>query len=85
MSLEVAPGETLALVGESGSGKSTIALAAMGLLDTNARATGSAVVAGTQVVGTPDSALAALRGKSVSMVFQEPATALDPLTRIGRQ
>ncbi|EGJ78788.1 putative oligopeptide ABC transporter ATP-binding protein [Streptomyces sp. Tu6071] len=85
MSLQVAPGETLALVGESGSGKSTIALAAMGLLDTNARATGSAVVAGTQVVGTPDSALAALRGKSVSMVFQEPATALDPLTRIGRQ
>ncbi|MEW2349244.1 ABC transporter ATP-binding protein [Streptomyces sp. NPDC006684] len=85
VSLQVAPGETLALVGESGSGKSTIALAAMGLLDTNARATGSAVVAGTQVVGTPDSALAALRGKSVSMVFQEPATALDPLTRIGRQ
>ncbi|MFJ4418183.1 dipeptide ABC transporter ATP-binding protein [Streptomyces sp. NPDC088925] len=85
VSLQVAPGETLALVGESGSGKSTIALAAMGLLDTNARAIGSAVVAGTQVVGTPDSALAALRGKSVSMVFQEPATALDPLTRIGRQ
>ncbi|WP_435246527.1 dipeptide ABC transporter ATP-binding protein [Streptomyces sp. NRRL F-5630] len=85
VSLQVAPGETLALVGESGSGKSTIALAAMGLLDANARATGSAVVAGTQVVGTPDSALAALRGKSVSMVFQEPATALDPLTRIGRQ
>ncbi|WP_433343425.1 dipeptide ABC transporter ATP-binding protein [Streptomyces sp. CA-253872] len=85
VSLQVAPGETLALVGESGSGKSTIALAAMGLLDANARTTGSALVAGTQVVGTPDSALAALRGKSVSMVFQEPATALDPLTRIGRQ
>jgi len=85
VSLQVRPGETLALVGESGSGKSTIALAAMGLLAGNARATGSAVIAGTQIVGTSENALAALRGKTVSMVFQEPATALDPLTRIGKQ
>ncbi|MFB7010719.1 MULTISPECIES: dipeptide ABC transporter ATP-binding protein [unclassified Streptomyces] len=85
VSLHVRPGETLALVGESGSGKSTIALAAMGLLDGNARATGSATVAGHQVVGTREADLAALRGRTVSMVFQEPATALDPLTRIGGQ
>ncbi|MFJ3086987.1 ABC transporter ATP-binding protein [Streptomyces sp. NPDC086838] len=85
VSLHVAPGETLALVGESGSGKSTIALAAMGLLTGNARATGSAVIAGTQVVGARESDLAALRGRTASMVFQEPATALDPLTRVGRQ
>ncbi|MFE4329379.1 dipeptide ABC transporter ATP-binding protein [Streptomyces sp. NPDC056831] len=85
VSLHVRPGETLALVGESGSGKSTIALAAMGLLAGNARATGSATVAGHQVVGTRETDLAALRGRTVSMVFQEPATALDPLTRIGRQ
>ncbi|MEU1371205.1 ABC transporter ATP-binding protein [Streptomyces sp. NPDC005803] len=85
VSLHVEPGETLALVGESGSGKSTIALAAMGLLTGNARATGSAVVAGTQVVGARESDLASLRGRTVSMVFQEPATALDPLTRVGRQ
>ncbi|MER5845647.1 ABC transporter ATP-binding protein [Streptomyces sp. NPDC002012] len=85
VSLHVRPGETLALVGESGSGKSTIALAAMGLLAGNARATGSATIAGHQVVGAREADLAALRGRTVSMVFQEPATALDPLTRIGRQ
>ncbi|MFE4369230.1 dipeptide ABC transporter ATP-binding protein [Streptomyces sp. NPDC056835] len=85
VSLQVLPGETLALVGESGSGKSTIALAAMGLLAGNARATGSAVIAGTQIVGASENGLATLRGKTVSMVFQEPATALDPLTRIGKQ
>ncbi|MFJ9033402.1 dipeptide ABC transporter ATP-binding protein [Streptomyces sp. NPDC102274] len=85
ISLHVRPGETLALVGESGSGKSTIALAAMGLLAGNARATGSATIAGNQVVGAREADLAALRGRTVAMVFQEPATALDPLTRIGKQ
>ncbi|MBZ6249398.1 ABC transporter ATP-binding protein [Streptomyces olivaceus] len=85
VSLHVAPGETLALVGESGSGKSTVALAAMGLLAGNARATGRAVVDGTDIVGADEEQLSGLRGKTVSMVFQEPATALDPLTRVGRQ
>ncbi|WP_233645370.1 dipeptide ABC transporter ATP-binding protein [Streptomyces sp. BSE6.1] len=85
VSLHVAPGETLALVGESGSGKSTVALAAMGLLSGNARATGRAVVDGTDVVGAGEERLSRLRGSTVSMVFQEPATALDPLTRVGRQ
>ncbi|MEU2351580.1 ABC transporter ATP-binding protein [Streptomyces misionensis] len=85
VSLHVRPGETLALVGESGSGKSTVALAAMGLLAGNARVTGRAVIDGTDIVAADEARLAALRGRTVSMVFQEPATALDPLTRIGRQ
>ncbi|SFY52887.1 dipeptide ABC transporter ATP-binding protein [Streptomyces sp. F-1] len=85
VSLHVRPGETLALVGESGSGRSTVALAAMGLLPGNARVTGRAVIDGTDVVAADEAGLAALRGRTVSMVFQEPATALDPLTRIGKQ
>ncbi|KIE26717.1 peptide ABC transporter ATPase [Streptomyces sp. MUSC 125] len=85
VSLHVRPGETLALVGESGSGKSTVALAAMGLLPGNARATGRAAIGGTDVVASCESELAGLRGRTVSMVFQEPATALDPLARIGAQ
>ncbi|MFD3311176.1 dipeptide ABC transporter ATP-binding protein [Streptomyces sp. NPDC058694] len=85
VSLYVRPGETLALVGESGSGKSTVALAAMGLLPGNARASGRASVDGTDVFGAAETDLVGLRGRTVSMVFQEPATALDPLTRIGAQ
>jgi peptide/nickel transport system ATP-binding protein len=83
--LHVRPGETLALVGESGSGKSTVALAAMGLLPGNARASGRVTVDGTEVVGAGEAELARLRGRTASMVFQEPATALDPLTRVGAQ
>ncbi|MEU9658063.1 ABC transporter ATP-binding protein [Streptomyces chartreusis] len=85
VSLHVRPGETLALVGESGSGKSTVALATMGLLPGNTRASGQVTVDGTDVVGAPEAALARLRGRTASMVFQEPATALDPLTRVGSQ
>ncbi|WP_210579583.1 ABC transporter ATP-binding protein [Streptomyces sp. GESEQ-4] len=85
ISLCVQPGETLALVGESGSGKSTVALAAMGLLPSTARTSGRVTINGTDVVSASEAELARLRGRTASMVFQEPATALDPLTRVGKQ
>ncbi|MGW0760702.1 dipeptide ABC transporter ATP-binding protein [Streptomyces sp. NPDC002814] len=85
ISLSVRPGETLALVGESGSGKSTVALAAMGLLPGTARTSGRVTINGTDVVSASEAELARLRGRTASMVFQEPATALDPLTRVGKQ
>jgi peptide/nickel transport system ATP-binding protein len=85
VSLHVRPGETLALVGESGSGKSTVALASIGLLPGNSRTTGRVGVDGTDIVTASESELARMRGRTMSMVFQEPATALDPLTRIGAQ
>lgn len=85
ISLELMPGETLAIVGESGSGKSTLALAAIGLLSGNATVTGRVLIDGIDIASASESAARALRGSAVSMVFQEPATALDPLTRVGKQ
>lgn len=79
------PGQRLGIIGESGSGKTVTALACLGLLPSNARATGSITLAGRELIGRPDRELAALRGDQVSMVFQEPMTALDPTMRAGRQ
>jgi peptide/nickel transport system ATP-binding protein len=85
ISLDVRPGETLALVGESASGKSTVALSVMGLLSGNAAVQGHVWVGGTDVVSASEPVLRRLRGQTASMIFQEPATALDPLTRVGKQ
>lgn len=83
--LAVQSGEALALVGESGSGKSTVALATIGLLSSNSRASGRAVIGGTEFLAAEENTRRRLRGRVVSMIFQEPATALDPLMRIGDQ
>ncbi|MCC6496820.1 MAG: ABC transporter ATP-binding protein [Propionibacteriaceae bacterium] len=78
-------GERLGLIGESGSGKTVTALAVMGLLPENATVTGSVRLRGTEIIGQPEAGLARLRGDVLSMVFQEPMTALDPTMRVGRQ
>ncbi|HEV8502176.1 MAG TPA: ABC transporter ATP-binding protein [Casimicrobiaceae bacterium] len=84
--IDVAPGEIVCLVGESGSGKSAIAQAVMGLLPPALPVVSGRIrVGGADVVGASESRLAALRGTRMAMVFQEPATALNPLMRCGAQ
>ncbi|MBK8468960.1 MAG: ABC transporter ATP-binding protein [Actinomycetales bacterium] len=87
-------GERVGLIGESGSGKSLTALAIMGLLPEDLIPAGSVVVTGhsgggvqrvTSVLEAGEPALAAMRGRDVAMVFQEPMTALNPTMRVGAQ
>ena len=81
------PGETLGLVGESGSGKTMTALALMRLVETPPIEIdrGSVVLDGTDLLGLPERAMEDLRGHRISMIFQEPMTALNPVMSIGRQ
>lgn len=90
ISFSVEPGERLGLIGESGSGKSITALAIMGLLPTELKASGSLLLgngkdAPIQILGAPEKLLNSIRGTVASIVFQEPLTALDPLMKIGGQ
>jgi peptide/nickel transport system ATP-binding protein len=78
-------GEALGLVGESGSGKSVTSLAILGLLPKNAHVTGSVRLHGQELLGQDDRSMAALRGKSLAMIFQDPMTSLNPVYRIGYQ
>ncbi len=83
--LELAPGAALGLVGESGSGKSITWLASLGLLGPRARIGGSVRLDGEELIGAPTVALEAVRGRRVAMIFQDPASALNPVHRVGRQ
>ena len=86
ISFEVRPGEALGLVGESGSGKTVALRSLLGLLPRTARITGGTVeIAGVDTVSAGAGALRELRGRTVSMVFQEPMTALNPVMRVGEQ
>ncbi|WP_019931926.1 ABC transporter ATP-binding protein [Nocardia sp. BMG111209] len=81
----VSDGEVLAIVGESGSGKSVSSLAVMGLLPDQARVRGSIRLRGRELLGMGDRQLSALRGSRISMVFQDPLSALTPVYRVGDQ
>lgn len=85
--LELGTGERVGLIGESGSGKSMTATALMGLLPEGVSATGSICLAGAghDLVGARDSQMQRIRGNRMTMVFQEPMSALNPLMRVGPQ
>ena len=86
VSLDIVPGETLAIVGESGCGKSVTALSIMGLLPPNGRILGGRVeLDGENLVGAPRRVLRRVRGKRIAMVFQDSVTSLNPLLSVGRQ
>lgn len=86
VSLDVERGEIVGLVGESGSGKSVTAYTILGLLGGNGRATGGqATYGGVQLTGASESALQDLRGREISMIFQNPRAALNPIRPVGKQ
>ena len=76
---DVRRGEVLGIVGESGSGKSQILLAAMGLTAVNGRCSGSVTFEGEEILNAPPEQLDQLRGSSMSMIFQDPMTSLNPV------
>ena len=86
VSFDVHPGETLGLVGESGSGKTVALRALVGLLPRAARITGGTIeIDGVELTAASEARRRELRGTTVSMIFQEPMTALNPVMRVGEQ
>lgn len=85
VSLDVRPGEVLAIVGESGSGKTVTARSILGLLPETALTQGAVVLDGTDVIGLDREAMRRVRGTKAAMIFQEPSTALNPVFTVGWQ
>src|SRR6516164_8172963 len=85
VSFRLARGEVLGILGESGCGKSVTLRALMRLLPANCEIDGRVVINGEDVTDAPAARLEELRGGKVAMIFQEPATALDPVFTIGEQ
>jgi peptide/nickel transport system ATP-binding protein len=83
--VDIAAGEILGVVGESGSGKSVSFLAAMGLLPGTATVTGSVMLDGVELIGAKKKLVRSVRGRLMSMVFQDPLSALNPVHRVGDQ
>ena len=81
------PGERVGLIGESGSGKSLTCLSIMGLLPENLHPSGSIRLSGVDhdLLAAPESVMSPLRGMRMSMIFQEPMAALNPVMKVGRQ
>ena len=86
VSFQIAPGETLGLVGESGSGKSVTAFAVLQLLQPPGRITGGRILfEGRDLVTLSERDMRQIRGARISLIFQEPMTALNPVMRVGDQ
>jgi len=83
--LDVFANEVHCIVGESGSGKSVTSLAVTGLLPVTATVSGSIRLGGIEVNGADDETLRNMRGRDVGFIFQDPATTLNPVMRVGRQ
>ncbi len=86
VSFSVQPGERVGIVGESGCGKTITGLSLLGLLPrATTRVAGQAMFEGENLVGLPLSRMRHVRGRKISMIFQEPMSALDPVFTIGQQ
>jgi peptide/nickel transport system ATP-binding protein len=86
LTFEIARGETFALLGESGSGKSMTALSVMRLLpDAGRIVSGQVLLDGTDLVALPEIAMRNVRGERIAMIFQEPASSLNPVMTVGSQ
>jgi len=84
--IEVGKGETVAIVGESGSGKSVTSYAVVRILDRAGRvAEGSIGFSGIDLVGASEAQMRDLRGREISMIFQNPRAALNPIRKVGKQ